>query len=119
MVVAMMSVLIVILITRVARGFVIWMSTFMMVMIMRMKARGGHTLPHVTMEAGRRRPGELERNDEHDDQDDEATHGVHSTELIVSTKSSFIPWALYEDRRFARCTCVADGGKSDFYPLRN
>jgi len=94
MVVTMMSVLIVILITRVARGFVIWMSAFMMVMIMRMKARSGHTLLHVTMEAGRRCPGELERNDEHDDQDDEATHGAHSTEMIVSTKGSFIPSTL-------------------------
>jgi hypothetical protein len=46
------------------------------------------------MEAGRRCPGELERNDEHDDQDDEATHGAHSTEMIVSTKGSFIPSTL-------------------------
>ena len=88
----MMSVPIVILIIRVARGVVIWMSALMMVMIMRMKARSGHILPRVTMmQASRRCPGKLERNDEHDDQDDEATHGVHSTEMIVSTKGSFIP----------------------------
>jgi hypothetical protein len=46
------------------------------------------------MQPGRRCPGELERNDEHDDQGDESTHGVHSTELTVSTKGSFIPWML-------------------------
>jgi gluconate kinase len=89
--VAMMPVPVVILIIRVARGVVIWMSAFMMVMIMRMKARSGHILPPVTMQASRRCPGKLERIDEHDDQDDEATHGVHSTEMIVSTKGSFIP----------------------------
>jgi hypothetical protein len=73
------------------------------------------------MQASRRCPSKLERNDEHDDQDDEATHGVHSTELIVSTKGSFIPWTLYENTRFARCTgaCGADGCKSGCYPLRN
>ncbi|MDZ7595237.1 MAG: hypothetical protein U0932_11370 [Thiobacillus sp.] len=86
----MMSVPVVILIIRVARGVVIWMSAFMMVMIMRMKARRGH-IPRVTMHVSRRGPGKLERNDEHDNQDDEATHGEHSTEMIVSTKGSFIP----------------------------
>lgn len=121
MVVAIMSVLVVIRIIRVARRVVIRMSAFMMVMIMRMKARGGHILPHVTMQASRRCPGELERNDEHDDQGDEAAHGAHSTEMTVSTKSSFIPWTPYEDTRFARCTgaCRADGCKRCCYPLRN
>jgi hypothetical protein len=46
------------------------------------------------MQPGRRCPGELERNDEHDDQGDEATHGVHSTEMIVATKGSFIPYCF-------------------------
>ena len=94
MVVAMMSVLVVILIIRVARGVVIWMSAVMMVMIMGMETRSGHILPRMPMQPGRRCPGELEWNDEHDDQGDESTHGVHSTELTVSTKGSFIPWML-------------------------
>ncbi len=73
--VAVMSVLVVILIIRVARDVEIGVRAFMMVMIVRMKARGGHVFPRVPMQPGRRRPGELERNDEHDDQGDEATHG--------------------------------------------
>ncbi len=126
MVMAMMSVLVVILIIRAARRVVIWVSTFMMIMIMGMKARGGHVLLHVLlhvpMQPRRRRPGELERDDEHDDQGDEATHGVHSTEITVSTKGSFIPSTrLWADTRLARSTgtCRADGCKSSCYPLRN
>ena len=95
MVMAMMSVLVVILIIRAARRVVIWVSAFLMIMIMGMKARGGHVLLHVPMQASRRCPGKLERDDEHDDQGDEATHGVHSTEMIVSTKGSFMPSPLF------------------------
>lgn len=91
MVVAMMSVLVVILIIRVASRVVIWISAFLVIMIMGMKSRSGHVLLHVPMQTRRRCPGELERDDEHDDQGDEATHGVHSTEITVSTKGSFIP----------------------------
>lgn len=90
MVVTMMAVLVVILIIRVARGVVVWVSAFMMVMLMRMKARGGHILPRVPMQPGRRCPGELERNDEHDDQGDEATHWSDSTDSSVFTKSSIV-----------------------------
>lgn len=90
MVVAMMSVLVVILIIRVASGVVIWMNAVMMVMIMRMKARGGHILPRMPMQPGRRGPGELERNDEHDDQGDEAAHASDSTDSRVFTKSSIV-----------------------------
>jgi hypothetical protein len=86
MAVAMMSVLIVVLIIRVAGSAVIRVSAFVMVVIMRMKARAGHVFAHVPMQSGRRSPGELERYDEHDDQGDEATHAGNSTELIVSTK---------------------------------
>ncbi|MFO7542746.1 MAG: hypothetical protein R6W97_08080 [Thiobacillus sp.] len=86
--VAMMSVLVVLLIIRAARSVVIRVTAFVMIMVMRMKARSGHIFPHVSMQARRRGPGELERNDEHDDQGDEATHEVYSTELIVSTKGS-------------------------------
>ena len=94
MVVAMMSVLVVILIIRATRRVVIWISAFMMIQIMGMKARGGHVLLQVPMQPGRRRPGELERDDEHDDQGNEATHGVHSTEITLSTKGSFVSWLL-------------------------
>ena len=90
MAMAMMSVLVVILIIRVASGVVIRMSAFMMVMIMRMKARGGHILPRMPMQPGRRCPGELERNDEHDKQGDEATHGSDSTDSGKFTKSSIV-----------------------------
>lgn len=90
MVVAMMSVLVVILIIRVARGVVIWMSAVMMVMIMGMETRSGHVLPRMPMQPSRRCPGELERNDEHDDQGDEATHGSDSTDSGVFTKSSIV-----------------------------
>ena len=121
MAVAMVPILVVILIIRVARGVVTWMSVVMMAMIMGMKARGGHILARMPMQPGRRRPGELERNDEHDDQGDEATHGVHSTELTVSTKGSFIPWALFENTRISRRTDArgADGCKSGCSPLKN
>jgi hypothetical protein len=58
----------------------------------------------VTLQASRHCPGELERNDEHDDQGDETAHGVHSTETTVSTKALFMPWGIPENTRFARCT---------------
>ncbi len=60
------------------------MPAIVMVVIMDMRAHRVHR--HVPMQAGRRCPGELERNDEHDDQGNKATHGDNSTELIVSTK---------------------------------
>ncbi|OYZ26079.1 MAG: hypothetical protein B7Y27_14460 [Hydrogenophilales bacterium 16-64-40] len=64
------------------------------------------------MQASRRCPGKLERNDEHDDQDDEATHGAHSTEMIVFTKGSFISSTrLLADTRLGRGVgCIADLG---------
>lgn len=83
MVMAMMAVLVVILIVLVAGGIVVRKAAVMMVMIMGMKTRDGHIFSCMTMQPGRRCPGELERNDEHDDQDDEATHGGHSTEISV------------------------------------
>lgn len=89
--VAVVAVLVVLLIARVAGAVVIRMRIFMMVMIMGMEARHRDILTRVPMQAGGRCPGELERNDEHDDQDDEATHGEHSTELLMRTKGSFIP----------------------------
>lgn len=79
MIVAMMSILVVVLVIGVASGVGNRMTAFMMVMIVSMKTRGGHVFRHAPMQPDRRRPGELERNDEHDDQGDEATHGGHST----------------------------------------
>jgi hypothetical protein len=45
----------------------------------------------VSVQASRRRPGELERDDNHDDQGDEAAHGEDSTDCGASAKRSFIP----------------------------
>lgn len=64
---------------------VVIMSGIMVVMVVGMHAHC-HILAQVPMQARCRRPGELERNDEHDDQGDKATHGGYSTELIVSGK---------------------------------
>lgn len=91
MVVTMMSVLVVILVVRVASEIVIWMNAVMMVMVMRMKARGGHILHRVPMQPDRRRPSELERNDKHHDQDDVAAHGSNSTDSRVFTKCPIVP----------------------------
>ena len=92
MAVAMMSVLVVVLIIRVAGSVVIRVSAFVMVVIMRMEARAGHVFAHVPMQSGRRCPGELERNDEHDDQGDEATHVGDCTARDVFTKGSAAWW---------------------------
>lgn len=88
MAVAMMPVLVVVLIIRVAGSVVIRVSAFVMVVIMRMEARAGHVFAHVPMQSGRRCPGELERNDEHNYQGDEATHAGDCTALDVLTKGS-------------------------------
>ncbi len=57
-----------------------------MVMVVDMRAHG--IRPHVPMQAGRRCPGELEWNDEHDDQDDEAAHAGHCSALDVFTNGA-------------------------------
>lgn len=106
--VTMMSVPVVLLIIRAARSVMVQVAVFVMVMIMRMKARSGHIFPHVSMQASRRCPGELERNDEHDDQGDEATHEVHFTELIVSTKGSLIPSAHLH--KYITCVMTSKSG---------
>lgn len=88
MAVTMMPVLAVLLIIRAARSVVVRVTAFVMVMIMRMKARRGHLFPRVTMQASRRGPGKLERNDEHDDQGEEATHGSDSTDFWLAFRRS-------------------------------
>lgn len=64
------------------------MPGIVMVVIMDMCAHRVHR--HVLMQAGRRCPGELEGNDEHDDQGDETTHGSDCTDSSVFTKSSIV-----------------------------
>lgn len=59
-----------------------------MIVSVDMRAHGVHR--HVPMQAGRRCPGKLERNDEHDDQGDETTHGSDSTDFSLITKSSIV-----------------------------
>lgn len=74
MAVAIVSVLVMVFAMAVARGVVIGVSAFMVVMIVGMETRDRHILRRVPMQCGRSRPRELERNDEHDDQCDEAAH---------------------------------------------
>jgi hypothetical protein len=88
---AVMAILVVLLaIGTVERGeFMAGVSGIVMVLlVMNMRAHRIH--PYVTMQPGRRRPSELERDDEHDDQGDETAHWTHSTEPIVSTKGYFM-----------------------------
>ena len=85
MAVAMMSVLVVVLVIRVAGSVVIRVSALVMVVVMRVEARAGHVLAHVPMQSGRRCPSELERYDEHDDQGDEAAHAGDCTARDVFT----------------------------------
>ncbi len=88
---AVMAILIVLLVTCAGRGaFMAGMfGIVMVVVVMNMRARYIHH--HMPMQSGRRRPGELERNDEHDDQCNETAHWTYSTEAFVSTKGYFIP----------------------------
>jgi hypothetical protein len=44
----------------------------------------------MPMQPSSRCPGELERNDEHDDQGDEATHWLDSTDSGVFPNSSIV-----------------------------
>lgn len=87
MAVPMVAVFVVILVAGMAglvglgkRGFMV----MLMVVIVDMKARGGNSASDVPMYARCRRPSELERDNEHDDQHGETSHGVHSTEFRKS-----------------------------------
>ena len=73
---------------RVARsiGRRLPMRVLVMVVFVGMNAESRHVFADVPVHAGRRRPGELERNDEHDEEGDEAAHGWHSTQLILAAK---------------------------------
>jgi hypothetical protein len=84
---AVMAILVVLLAVGAAEcsKFMACVSGFVMVVVvMNLRTRCIH--PHVPMQPGRRRPGELERDDEYDDQGDEAAHAGHCTALDVFTK---------------------------------
>lgn len=85
---AMVAVFAMVLIRRVG---VIGVYAVMMVMIVHVKADGRDVVSYMPIGAHRRRPGNLERNDEHDDQGDETTHGADSTEYRASTKRPIVP----------------------------
>ena len=51
-----------------------------------MHDEGRRVAVQVPVHAGRHRPGKLERNDEHDDQGDEATHEPDCTDTEIFTK---------------------------------
>ena len=104
----MMPVLAVLLITRAARGVVVRVTAFVMVMIVRMKTRDKCVFSCMPMQTGRRSPGKLERDDKHDDHGNETAHFLHSTELTASSKGSFIPWTRLEkcSRRSCQGLCA-------------
>ena len=70
----MMLIFVVVVIRTAVRGVVIGMPGIVVVMIVGVYAQGSHVLPHVPLQRSSRRPSELERNDEHDDQGDDAAH---------------------------------------------
>ena len=73
--------------------------SIMVVMVMGVHAQSRYILVQMSVQVRRRRPGELERNNENDNQGDEATHDGHSTELIVSIKSWFTPVPVADFRQ--------------------
>lgn len=82
MTVALMAIVCVLRGIRAFKGFVTRMVVFMMVsMIVNMETCCRHVISYVPMYACSRGPGELERNDKHDDEGNKAAHGVHSTEF--------------------------------------
>lgn len=85
---ALMFVFVVVVIHAAVRGVVIGMPGIVVVMIVGMYALCSHVLPHVPMQPGNRRPGKLERNDNHDDQGDEAAHAGHCTAPDVFTNGA-------------------------------
>lgn len=69
-----------------AMGSRIGMATFFMMMSMNMEARTGDARPDMPVHAKNRCPGELERDDEHDEQGNEATHSADSTDFCTFSK---------------------------------
>jgi len=90
---AMMAIVAVLLALGIGWRAVVVMRVAMrfVVMTVRVKTRGRDALSCMPVNADGRGPGELERNDEHDDQGDEATHGSDSTDSSVFTKRPIVP----------------------------
>lgn len=88
---AMMAIVAVLLVFGIGWSVVVVMRVAMMVMTVRVKTRGRDVLTCMTINANGRSPGELERNDEHDDQGDEATHGLDCTDYSPATKGPIVP----------------------------
>lgn len=86
---AVVFVLIMVAIAVTGRGIVIGMPGIVVVMIVGVYALCSHILSHVPMQSRNRRPGKLERNDNHDDQGDEAAHSGHCTVRDVFTKGRY------------------------------
>lgn len=97
--VAMVAILAMILIRRVVRGGEIGVHAVMMVMVVHVKTDGRYVVSCMPIRAHRRRPGNLERNDEHDDQGDETTHGADSTDYGACAKRPIVP--VFRRRRLA------------------
>ncbi len=91
--VAMMAIVAVFLVLRIGWRVVIVMRVAMMVMVMavRVKPRDRDVLSCMPVHADRRGPGELERDDEHDDQGDETAHGPDCTDSGPATKGPIVP----------------------------
>ena len=60
-------------------GIVIGMLGTVVFMVVNMHAQTCHIFACMPMQVHRRRPGKLEREDEHEDQGNKATHGGHSS----------------------------------------
>ena len=60
------------------RSVVIGVTVIMVLVIMDMHAQSHHLVTRMPMQICRRRPGELERDDKHEDQGDKTAHGGHS-----------------------------------------
>lgn len=80
-----------VLVLRISWSVVIVRRVAMMVMAVRVKTRGRDVLSCMPVNANGRSPGELERNDEHDDQGDEAMHGADFTDYSIFTKGPIVP----------------------------
>ena len=86
-VVAVVMSVIALALARVA-GCVVVVPVRVIVVAVGMHAEGCHVLAQVPVQAGRRGPGELERNDEHDDQGNEAAHGVEYKPMAAGMRQA-------------------------------
>ena len=95
MVVGMMPIIVVSLSRPFVSSVVTRVAAFMVVMIVGMERQCRNFVADMPINAYRRRPSELERNDKHDDQGDKATHNWHSTEFTEFTIAcSYLVWHI-------------------------